>query len=579
MKSIYVVLFLIWHQIFVFGQRPLVAFVSEQETSEKISYCIVTSLKSGETFLTNEEGAFRIPIVISNDTLAFSKIGFSIRYLPVSTIRDSAVVRLEAEQYPSPATDEVNEEQKEKLKNAIEKLRKKQVFQSRAYFYYETEDSLGNTEMTGLYFNAIVQGTKVLKLEYKNGRTAIIEKSLTAVAPNRFLASTPDIWHSIAMIIHSPLHRSKRMPSNPLLSYIEKSSDSLWHFTQGNQNSETTLHLEFAPTASDSTGLFYGEIWICNKTSTVKQLKLQIDRTNLNPFLNAQWPEDVDMDLVYRFSDVEKNMGNLTFTNFSYSYRYPMTNKTQVKQNHFKNNGIVHYYDYNIPFYIKNENAGLELYFRMISTPYDSTFWKHVNVIPMTGIQLNKVRHIWLKAFQSNYYPPDKNDCENMMLAGKGVLVWNKDNYLDQLPNLISDTLTSDPSISIYFDINQYADTILYTTLTTLDIGNSKYNLPRTKENLAYQNILFDLAEIIRVNLDEKLKMLRDVTAMKNAYKVAEKDLQSLITRYNKETKLGQDMDVLKEWNDRVYDITGIDSFQIFDIRYKPKKKKGKKAK
>ena len=227
MKSIYVVLLLIWHQIFVFGQRPLVVFVSEQETSEKISYCIVTSLKSGETFLTNEEGAFRIPIVISNDTLAFSKIGFSIRYLPVSAIRDSAVVRLEAEQYPSPATDEVNEEQKEKLKNAIEKLRKKQVFQSRAYFYYETEDSLGNTEMTGLYFNAIVQGTKVLKLEYKNGRTAIIEKSLTAVAPNRFLASTPDIWHSIAMIIHSPLHRSKRMPSNPLLSYIEKSSDSL----------------------------------------------------------------------------------------------------------------------------------------------------------------------------------------------------------------------------------------------------------------------------------------------------------------------------------------------------------------
>lgn len=81
------------------------------------------------------------------------------------------------------------------------------------------------------------------------------------------------------------------------------------------------------------------------------------------------------------------------------------------------------------------------------------------------------------------------------------------------------------------------------------------------------------------MNLDEKLKMLRDVTAMKNAYKVAEKDLQSLITRYNKETKLGQDMDVLKEWNDRVYELTGIDSFQIFDIKYKPKKKKGKKAK
>ena len=116
MKSIYVVLLLIWHQIFVFGQRPLVAFVSEQETSEKISYCIVTSLKSGETFLTNEEGAFRIPFVISDDTLAFSKIGFSVRYLPVSAIRDSAVVRLEAEQYPSPATDEVNEEQKEKRK-------------------------------------------------------------------------------------------------------------------------------------------------------------------------------------------------------------------------------------------------------------------------------------------------------------------------------------------------------------------------------------------------------------------------------------------------------------------------------
>ncbi|MBK8052300.1 MAG: hypothetical protein IPK35_03195 [Saprospiraceae bacterium] len=579
MKSIYVALFLIWQLTFVFGQRPLVAFVSEQETSVKISYCVVTSLKSGETFLTNEEGVFKIPFVISDDTLVFSKIGFSVKLLPVSTIKDSAVVMLEEEQFLASDTDEVNEEQKEKLKTAIEKLRKKQLFQSRAYFYYETQDVLGNTEMTGLYFNTTVQGTKVLKLEYKNGRTAIIEKSLTAVAPNRFLASTPDIWHSIAMIIHSPLHRSKRMPSNPLLSYVEKSLDSLWHFTPGIQNSENTLHLEFEPAVSDSTGHFYGEIWICNKTWTVKQLKLQIDRTNLNPFLNAQWPEDVDMDLVYRFSDVEKNMGNLTFTNFSYSYRYPMTNKTQVKQNHFKNNGIIHYYDYNRPFYTNNENTSKELYFRILSTPYDSTFWKCENVIPMTLSQLNKVRHIWLKAFQSNYYPPDKKDSENMLLAIKGVLVWNKDNYLDQVTNILSDTLISKPSISIYFDVNKYADTILYTTLTTLDIENSKYNLPRTKENLAYQNILFDLAEIIRVNLDEKLKMLRDVTAMKNAYKVAEKDLQSLITRYNKETKLGQDMDVLKEWNDRVYELTGIDSFQIFDIKYKPKKKKGKKAK
>jgi hypothetical protein len=86
------------------------------------------------------------------------------------------------------------------------------------------------------------------------------------------------------------------------------------------------------------------------------------------------------------------------------------------------------------------------------------------------------------------------------------------------------------------------------------------------------------MAEIIRVNLDEKLRLMNDINAMKNAQMVAQKDLKALISRYNHETKKGQDLDALKVWNDRVLDRTGIDSFKIFDIRYNLKRKKIKKS-
>jgi len=577
MKELFFIFFSVLYIGTIFAQKPLTGFVKDSESNRKLEYCVITSLHSGQTFLTNKDGMFRIPLVSSADTLSFSFVGFVVKYVPVLDLADSSTVSMDLEPFLEFTSDTLNEAHKEILKTATEKLVKGRAFQSRAYMYYETGDLEGNAEMTGICFNAALRGSKLMKINYKNGRTATIEKLLTRVAPNRYNASTPDIWHSVAMMAHSPIQRSARMPSNPLSSYAEKLTDSLWGFKLGNQNTENTLHMKFTSLPSASGNYFDGEVWICNKTASLKQLKLHADNAQTSPFMGAY---DVHMDLMYRFSDQEDYPDKLIYTNFNYSYIYHLQDEPNPIKNQFKNKGIVHFYDYNTPYYLDDEKGkGLDLYFYILSTPYDSIFWKYENILPFTQRQQDLLSTIKAKGFQTNYFASDKKENELKILSKKGAIVWHKDSYLSLQPNVLSDTLVSDLSISIYFDINKYADTVLYQTITMLDMDKSKYNLPLNKENLAYQNILFDMAEIIRVNLDEKLRLMNDINAMKNAQMVAQKDLKALISRYNHETKKGQDLDALKVWNDRVLDRTGIDSFKIFDIRYKPKKKKDKKVK
>jgi hypothetical protein len=112
-----------------------------------------------------------------------------------------------------------------------------------------------------------------------------------------------------------------------------------------------------------------------------------------------------------------------------------------------------------------------------LSTPYDSIFWKYENILPFTQRQQDLLSTIKAKGFQTNYFASDKKENELKILSKKGAIVWHKDSYLSLQPNVLSDTLVSDLSISIYFDINKYADTVLYQTITMLDMDKSKYNL------------------------------------------------------------------------------------------------------
>lgn len=566
----------------IYAQKTLVAYVADSISERPLMYCIITSQKTGETFLSNNDGLFRIPFANLKDTLIFTHLGFKEKIVPLYFVKDSSKIYMTQEIFEENDQDIMVGEERDDIKLAAKKLINSPSRQSRAYFAFETDYTNDHGEMTSFFLSTTVKGAKLQKLKYKNGRFGIIENVSKFQSINRYLHSTPDLWTSIVLIAYSPHYKNEFIPINPLTYIDSVLVDSFWICAYGNQNTESTRHFKFSKSLNDTLLYFDSEIWTCKQTTNIKQIKLTLKNADKLPLFKTKYQKDGKLELLYRFSDAVNNENRLINIQYSYNYTDDFVVNDRIVNKKAENKGIIHFYNYHEGFYFPKTNSmdGVDLFSYLVSTPFDDIFWKYENSIPLSLSQTKKLNRIISNGFQINYDKPKKDEKNVKIDKGNGLLLWNKDEYLDLLNNVVSDTTVAELDISIYCDIHQYPDTILFTTFTTLDLSNSKYNfLPAKKENLAYQNILFDLVEILRHNLVQKLKTMNDIKSMRNAHAVSIMDLKSLLSRYQKETKLGKNLDVMKEWNDRVYNITGIDSFKIFDVKYKPKKKKEKKSK
>jgi hypothetical protein len=128
MKELFFIFFSVLYIGTIFAQKPLTGFVKDSESNRKLEYCVITSLHSGQTFLTNKDGMFRIPLVSSADTLSFSFVGFVVKYVPVLDLADSSTVSMDLEPFLEFTSDTLNEAHKEILRQPQKSLSRAGLF-------------------------------------------------------------------------------------------------------------------------------------------------------------------------------------------------------------------------------------------------------------------------------------------------------------------------------------------------------------------------------------------------------------------------------------------------------------------
>ena len=552
------------------AQNELIAKVLAKDSKESLRYCIISSHNSGITYLTNAEGTFHIPFVSDEDTLNFFLPGFETTKKRVLDLRSEPEVYLsefvpESKQYyqPIPAAKLFSY-----IRNASEKLRKKPVLNSLAYLQFSLIAGSQDLEFSRFYYNTLVQGSKVLDMNLKHGRSGLAanQMGLNALAPAK------------SLIRQAPVQNSKSFPLNPLQSSKDISYENLWNF----ENSKNTLlgdgvSIIFTPREKNDNTLYEGEIWIDTISFDIIKLTLKTLNAGIHPFVGN--PTDtianVGIEINIHFSDSIEEGNKLVLISYTYSFDYTGDTSFSKVRTRIINDGLIHFYDYSQAFFIPSLASGTmyDDHLKSGMTPFDSSFWKYNYGIELTSREVDKILRIAKNGVLMNYSLPQKSNQPTKSIFEENNVIWNKDSYLDLETDDNLPSAEADFAAYIYCDIDTYKDTLTFSTMTILDKLSTKFNLEYSKQNLVYQNVYFDLCEIIRLNLDEKLKKLNKIDDMNIACDVAMKDLKSITQKLKSETSHGKNIDKLKKWNDLVYNRTGADNFLIFGLKYKPKRK------
>ncbi len=568
---IFIITFSFGGHLSIGAQNELQATVFSKNLNERLKYVIISSKNSEKTYLTNPEGIFHIPYISDTDTLIFSLPGYNSVNKSVSDIKlEREVLMTDFGLHRSEFMPKITSSSLLLfIRNAAEKLRKKPALNSQAYLEYSSYSGNTDFEFSRFYYNVTIQGSKVLNMNLKHGRIGLVPNhlDLNVLAPSK------------SLIKQAPVQNSKLFPANPLQLIPDQNAENLWNFEMvSHSSSDKTIQINFTPKERNNGSLFEGEIWLDTVSFNIIKLALKIKNAVLHPFVGnpTDTINNVGIELDYHFSNASEIDNKLIYIHYTYAFDYTKNKSISVVSDRIMNEGLIHFYNYKETFFIPelSPNSQYDDHLKSGMMPFDSIFWKYNIGTDLTLRQLERISNIAKNGVLVNYNLGKKEKLLEKSLFEQNNIVWNKDKYLDLDRDMKLNTLQCELGIYIYCDINKYNDTIFFNTMTILDRLNTKFNLEYNKQNLVFQNIYFDLCEIIRLNLDEKLEKLSRDEDILIACEVAMKDLKSMTDKLKSETSIGQNIDKLKKWNDLVYNRTGTDNFKIFDLKYKPKKNK-----
>jgi hypothetical protein len=120
-------------------------------------------------------------------------------------------------------------------------------------------------------------------------------------------------------------------------------------------------------------------------------------------------------------------------------------------------------------------------------------------------------------------------------------------------------------AVKIYFDINSYRDSTHIITSTIIDPFESFYHLPMDNQTNCFINIYFDLCEIARQELEEKLKGSSiNVQKAKEIYDDFLARFETKKNEYLKAVERGANEKEMIKYNNVVFEKLGIDNIELF---------------
>lgn len=554
------------------AQVTVVSKIVDANTKEKLIYCHVINQTTRATYITNEEGEFRMNDAKSSDSLLITYLGYKHLELTVEEAAQRKIIKLTRNaallaEVQIPLNDK---KLLDLIKDCAKALNKSPDFYSKAYLELYCEDDSTHLELLQMYFNVLCQGGHIPNFYLKAGRVA-----LTAQEDRQFI----NLGSTQALALLNPALPSIGYPLNPLvlteifakeLFYIKKLSDS---------DENNMVHLEFEPKIlSDSSRLFRGEMFIRKSDKQLLKLNLKIDNSRSHPFLTLSRRDSiasVSFNLNYYFNKIGTET-RLTLIDFTFKLKYLSGANENKEMRNIKTEGLLQLYDDNqlftLPFF-ELDNTKND-YRKMSLIPTDNLFWQRNKTLQVTAKQ-QKRYDLFAKdgillnfdEIENNLNPDKTNRNPFDKFFEHNNLLWSKNAIVRLTPSDKSKKEVANIAVQFFLDINKFGDSLYHNSHTILDVFNTSYNLENKPEHLAYVNIYFDLCEIIRRDMAAELDKTQDIDEMKKIYKEANKKLKEMTKAYKKDLKLGQNILNFPSWNEKVKLALDRDHVKYFGLQ------------
>jgi|JRYD01.1.fsa_nt_gb hypothetical protein len=578
MKTSFCILFCLFcFSISLFGQNQIEiqGNILDKETKEPIAFANIYNKSSKKGTISNTEGYFRIFINEVTDTITISFIGYVEQHIKIKVGKKNYLILLEEnilllhEVTVTPKDNSYLFELVHTIKKSISNIERK----SKAYYELKSFVNNRQIELVESYYNIDVRGYKLTNMYLKAGRIALHNNN------NRIFTS---LESSRALLLLNLFDNNSYFPINPMeltksklrknyylnldSKYLDMANDSIYI-------------IEYKP--KDTTGLFfYGKLWINKTKNQLLKITLYCNNTLKYPFLPIFKTDKISKVSLFITQSFTTSNGQVVFkhTDFSYKIDYiSRIGKTEEQNYTILTNAVLYAYDYessfNLPFFdFKDSNIGD--YQKINAMPYNDFFWTYndeyrlndsINANELFFADSSSVTNLTL--FKSN------------SISKKGLfehpyVSWSKNRI--KFREIIQDTSVTNSitgfkseqynlAVKIFFDINSYNDSTNILTSTVFDPYESFYHLPMDNQTLCFVNIYFDLCEIARRELEEKLKASKhNIQRTKEIYNDFLTQFELKRNEYLNAVERGANEKEMIKFNNEVYEKLGINNINLF---------------
>ena len=601
------------------------ARVRDSQTKEPLGFCNIAVNGTKKGTITNIDGFFSITINKADDILLISYLGYESQSVESSKLIKNPDILLKKKEVL--LKEVVIQSNDEFLYDLIHKCRQKLLSdkaeaESKVYLGIETRMKLLSGEYTKdsnwialqfdsiqkqeekpvelleCLYNADINGANVNELKFKNGRLALASND------NYFI----NMASSTAMINLSLTKDNEMYPLIPL-QLNKRALAKNFILEQGIFDGKN-YHIKFYP-KTNIKNAFAGEIWMDSSYNPVK-IHLKAENTEIHPFL-PNFPRDTIKDVSFEITNSYRMVQGLCFPDhfvFNFSFNY-LSRKdstmflTQKRLNSIiKVKSIMNFYDFDktfiLPYFVYPENENLfgrDDYYKISFLPYNETLWSSENVVLQTekqkkeyglssqNVQLKKYREgNYSSEFLANlpgysfktahfaFYYPYWDSLKRVIPSRTG------ENFKTLSKEEINSRIKSDLyklKAQILLDIVETDDSLQCKTYTVFDNEQTFYYLPTNYYTNAFLNIFFDIWEIERRKLQQKLESAKySLSEIDRIYNLCIKQLNEISEKYFKEVDVGENEKMLKKWNDYVLLNLNIDNMKLVENTEKDKKNK-----
>lgn len=605
--------FFISYSFCSYSQSLINAIVKDSKTKEPLGFCNIAIKGTNKGTITNLDGVFSLSVDQTKDIITISYLGYENKTIKAEELVKKTEILLIKKAF---ILQEVSvHADNEYLYDIMVKCRKKLIENktktiARVYYGLESDaktlsvwypdkngdtlkyfklDSINNVEkpveLLECFYNATVNGTTIKELEFKNGRTAL------AAIENYFMTYGSSKAFSKIVLTEE----NDGFPALPFQfgkSSLEKLFDLELLYYDG-----SSYNIKFSP-RNEFSKYFAGEVWIEKETFNLLKVHFKIKNANIHPFL-PNFPNDsiknVSMDIAntYKTED-NKVLPDHIFFNYSFSYFSRKDSAFLYYKNMdrvIQSKGILYFYDYDYPFILPYfdyvDDTQYDDYHKMSFIPYNEDFWNNNGTLLLTKKQREEfdllVNDGQLINFRENNYGDDFLS-RTSMPGNIGrfeffYAFWSSCKRI--VPNPSSpqfETYSKDKinqniktdlyklKVQILLDIVEANDSLLCKSYTVFDNYQSYYHLPIDSNTNAFLNIFFDICEIERMKMQNKLNS-KNYTASEidSIYKETMTNMDNLTNRYLKEVNVGENDKFFRQWNKYVFDNLSIDNIKMVE--------------